>query len=220
MALDQVCLIDAIRGDGLPSAAGCEGVVVTGSHSMVTDAVDWSEQLIEWIGGLIKSGVPFLGICYGHQLLARAAGGSVGYHPRGQEIGTVDIDLLAEGSTDRLFQNHPGRFPAHVTHSQTVLSLPDNAVRLAANEFDRCHAIRVGDCAWGVQFHPEYDTGIMQSYVEEQSAKLEAAGMNPMEIQATVRDTPEAAGILRRFAEICAREDHRDGADNVPAPCS
>ena len=211
LAPDQICVIDAIRGDGLPPAEACDGVVVTGSHSMVSDAEDWSECLVEWIAELVDRRVPFLGICYGHQLLARAAGGVVGYHPLGKEIGTVDVDLLAESSTDRLLQNLPERFSAHVTHAQTVLSLPDRAVRLAANGFEKCHAMRVGDCAWGVQFHPEYNTGIMESYVGEQSEELEAAGMNPDEILRTVRATQEAAGILRRFAEICKCGDRNEG---------
>ncbi len=96
IAPDQLSLFDAIRGDSLPSAKECSGVVVTGSHSMVTDELDWSEHLIEWIAELLDAGVPFLGICYGHQLLARAAGGTVGYHPLGKEIGTVDIELLPD----------------------------------------------------------------------------------------------------------------------------
>ncbi len=215
IALNQVSVIDAIRDACLPAVKDCKGVAVTGSHSMVTDGADWSEHLIEWIAELVDSGVPFLGICYGHQLLARAAGGTVGYHPLGKEIGTVDIDLLPESSTDRLFQGLPVRFPVHVTHSQTVLSLPNNAIRLAANPFDNCHAIRVGDCAWGVQFHPEYDASVMRSYVEEQVEELGSAGMILSEIYRTVRDTPEAASILRRFAAVCDHGDHRNGAPDT-----
>ncbi|WP_372880439.1 glutamine amidotransferase [Psychromonas sp.] len=204
---EQVLVFDAIHDHCLPCAKEFDGVVVTGSHSMVTDGHDWSERLIKWIAKLVDSGVPFLGICYGHQLLTRAAGGTVGYHPQGQEIGTVDIELLPESSTDQLFQGLPSQFPVHTTHSQTVLSLPSNAIRLAANAFEKCHAIRIGECAWGVQFHPEYDTHIMNSYIEEQAGKLESAGRNLTEIYGTVRETPQAATILRKFAEICKHGD-------------
>lgn len=200
---DRVRLVDPRKGDRLPSAAECAGVVVTGSHAMVTDAEVWSERLVEWIAGLLAAGVPYLGICYGHQLLARAAGGTVDYHPLGKEIGTVDVELLPESSTDRLLQGLPGRFPVHVTHAQSVLSLPANATRLAANGFENCHAIRVGDCAWGVQFHPEYDTRIMSAYIEEQAEELGAEGKSLTELQRTVRDTQAAASILQRFAGIC-----------------
>ena len=202
VAPNQVCLVDAQRDDCLPSAQECSGVVVSGSHSMVTDGLAWSYRLAEWIVELVDSHVPFLGICYGHQLLAKATGGTVGNHPRGKEIGTVDIDLLPDSAEDRLFRGLPPRFCVHVTHSQTVLSLPPDAIRLAANSFDRCHAIRIGSCAWGVQFHPEYDTSVMRSYVEEQAQELEFAGRDVSELYGSVRDTPEAASLLRKFSEI------------------
>lgn len=219
VALDQVCLVDAQRDDCLPSVRECSGVVVTGSHSMVSDELDWSNRLCEWITGLVDSRVPFLGICYGHQLLAKAVGGTAGPHLLGKEIGTVEVGLLPESSIDRLFRGLPPRFLAHVTHSETVLSLPENATRLAANSFDSYHAIRVADCAWGVQFHPEYDARIMKSYVEEQAEELKVAERNLAGIYQSVRDTPEAASILRRFSRI-VNEGQRHGSLDSSSPAA
>ncbi len=199
--LSQVSLIDAQHNDSLPSVKECSGVVVTGSHLMVTDELAWIAPLVRWIRKLVNSDIPFLGICFGHQLLAESCGGSVGRHPLGKEIGTVDIDLLSESSTDRLFQDLPSQFCAHATHEETILSLPMNAACLAANSFGN-QAIRIGGCAWGVQFHPEYDTRIIKSYIEEQKQSLEAGGRNISQICRTVRDTPEAAGILKKFYNI------------------
>ncbi|MBW1804542.1 MAG: glutamine amidotransferase, partial [Deltaproteobacteria bacterium] len=155
-----------------------------------------------WIPSLQEANVPFLGICYGHQLLAQAMGGKVDFHPKGKEIGTVDIHLLPESTTDPLFYALPPRFPVHVSHSQTVLSLPPGAVRLAANDFEPNHAFRLAPCLWGVQFHPEYDTGVMASYITEQADDLAAAGWVISERLSTVRETPVATGILRKFARI------------------
>ena len=93
-----------------------------------------------------------------------------------------DFELLPDSATDRLFRGLPPRFSVHVTHSQTVLSLPPDAISLAANSFDRGHAIRIGSCAWGVQFHPEYDTSVMRSYIEEQAQELEVAGRGVSEL--------------------------------------
>jgi len=210
--LDHVSLVDAQRDDCLPSSNECSGVVVTGSHSMVTDGLDWSDRLAEWIGELVDSRVPFLGICYGHQLLAKGVGGTVGKHARGKEIGTVEIELLPESSSDRLFRHLRPRFFAHVTHVETVLSLPADATRLAANSFESCHAIRIGDCAWGVQFHPEFSTEIMRSYVDEQAQELEAAARDLSEIHNTIRATPVAASILSRFLNI-VNEDQPAAAE-------
>ena len=195
-------VLDVEHGAELPPAADCAGVVVTGSHSMVTDDLPWSIRVEKWIPSLLEANVPFLGICYGHQLLARSAGGEVGFHPEGMEIGTVEIHLFPAHTGDALFRSLPGSFHAHVTHSQTVLRLPPGATRLAANDHEPNHAFRLGDCAWGVQFHPEYDARIMESYIREQADDLKSQGRNVQEILDTVRETPAAAGILRNFASI------------------
>jgi len=197
--------VDVAAGSPLPDAKACSGVVVTGSHAMVTDNLPWSEATAAWIPSLIAAEVPFLGICYGHQLLAQAMGGRVGFHPGGEEIGTVDIHLLPNSRTDPLFCSLPSPFKAHTTHSQTVLSLPQGAVCLASNSFEPHHAFRLGSCAWGVQFHPEYDRKIMESYVVEQTEELEAAGQDVPELLRTIADTPEAATILRRFGRMMGR---------------
>ena len=195
-------IIEIQNDHKLPDPKKCSGVVVTGSHSMVTDGYDWIGYLSEWVGKLVDCQIPFLGICFGHQLLAKSCGGSVDYHPRGKEIGTVDIDLLPASSTDRLFGGFPNRFRVHVTHSQTVLSLPTSAIRLAANTFDSCQAIRIGDSAWGVQFHPEYKTEVLKAYIDEQVQELSDGGQNILQIYGTVRETPHAACILSRFTKV------------------
>ena len=86
----EICILDAEHGASLPLATECAGVIVTGSHSMVTDNLPWSKKIEAWIPSLLESQIPFFGICYGHQLLARSLGGEVGDHPGGKEIGTVE----------------------------------------------------------------------------------------------------------------------------------
>jgi GMP synthase (glutamine-hydrolysing) len=198
----EIAVVDAEHNDSLPTAEQCAGVVITGSHSMVTDNLPWSVKLEEWIRSLLNAGTPLFGICYGHQLLARAAGGQVGNHPQGKEIGTVSVELFPDCATDPVFQALPQSFHAQVTHLQTVLKLPEGATRLAANDYESNHAFRLGDSAYGVQFHPEYSAGIMRSYIQEQESELDAAGMDVTKILASVRDTPIAAQILKRFGSI------------------
>lgn len=205
----RVEVIDIPAGDGLPAVRQCAGVVVTGSHAMVTDRAPWSETVAAWIPSLVEAAVPFLGICYGHQLLAHAMGGTVGFLPAGMEIGTVPVRLLPEAATDRLFGNLPQSFQAHATHAQTILSLPPGAVRLAANHNESTHAFRVGESAWGVQFHPEYSPDVMTSYIRNQSETLRASGSDPRRLLDTVRETPQACGLLAAFARLA--ETRPDG---------
>ena len=198
----QTCILDVENGAALPQVEECAGVVITGSHAMVTDKLPWSIKLEKWIPLLLKASVPLFGICYGHQLLAQAAGGQVGFHPQGKEIGTVPVHQLSEDADDPLFHSLPQSFVVHATHSQSVLRLPPGATRLAANDYEPNHAFRLGDCAWGVQFHPEYNGDIMRSYINEQEEELKSAGLDSAELCRTVSETPVAAEPLRNFARL------------------
>lgn len=198
----ETCILNAEHSAALPAAGECAGVVITGSHAMVTDDLPWSVKLEKWIPSLLEARTPFFGICYGHQLLTRAAGGQVGFHPCGKEIGTVPVHLLPDCANDVLFRLLPQSFFVHVTHSQTVLRLPPSATRLAANAYEPNHAFRLGDCAWGIQFHPEYNADIMRSYIKEQTDELESAGLDVSELLRAVVETPVAAETLRNFARI------------------
>ncbi len=195
-------VIDIVGGGTLPSPQDCNGVIVTGSHAMVTENLEWSLRIESWIPSLVAAGVPFLGICYGHQLLGRAMGGEAGYHPLGREIGTVDVTLTPEACNDKLFQGIPALFTAHATHAQSVLSLPPGALLLAGNAHEPHHAFRVGISAWGVQFHPEYTAAVMQAYITAQAESLRKSGRNADALLSGVTATPFARKILTNFAAL------------------
>ena len=90
-AVDEVLVAPVTETLWLPDYKAVSGVIITGSHAMVTDRQPWSEFTADWLRAIPADSVPVLGICYGHQLLAHAWGGTVGYHPRGEEVGTVAI---------------------------------------------------------------------------------------------------------------------------------
>ena len=198
----KTCILDVENGADLPQVEECAGVVITGSHAMVTDKLPWSIKLEKWIPLLLEASIPLFGICYGHQLLAEATGGQVGFHPQGKEIGTVPVYLLSDGADDPLFHSLPHSFVVHTTHSQSVLLLPPGATRLAANDYEPNHAFRLGHCVWGVQFHPEYNGDIMRAYINEQEEELKSAGLDSAELCRTVSETPVAAETLRNFARL------------------
>jgi len=198
----QVEVVDAVQSGQLPSPENCCGAIITGAHCMVTDNLEWSLAIETWIQTIVTAEIPLLGICYGHQLLGRAMGGQVGYHPQGKEVGTFDIRLRPECRKDPLFTRLPAHFPAHTTHSQSVLALPPGAILLAENDFEPHHAFRLGSCAWGVQFHPEYDSRIMRDYILAQAESLTDTGREPDALLSAVRETPEANSILQKFARL------------------
>ena len=185
-----------------PDPTDFSGIIITGSHAMVTDKEDWSEQTAAWIPRVIEAGIPLLGICYGHQLLAHAMGGVVGNVTTGVELGTVVIALTDEADKDLLFKEMPKRIKAHASHTQTVIQLPPNAILLAFSENEPHHAFTLGPCAWGVQFHPEFDADIMKTYVHALSDLMKTHGQNPDQAVKTITETPRSMQLLNRFAAI------------------
>src|SRR3546814_6422229 len=118
---------------------------------MVTERLDWSERSAQWLGDAARAGLPVMGICYGHQLLAHALGGEIGDNPAGRQMGTIELELQPAAAGDPLFAGLPQRFPAQATHLQSVLRAPEGATLLASSELDAFHEFRWGEAAWGVQ---------------------------------------------------------------------
>lgn len=193
--------VNAEKDEILPNYTQCAGVVITGSHSMVTNMAPWAENLQNWLNILLQKEIPVFGICYGHQLLAKTAKGNADFHPKGKEIGTKKIFLTQEGKKDILFKNIPNEFYAHTTHDQSVTELPPNAICLAYNDHEKNHAVRIGKCAWGVQFHPEYNEEIMEAYINEQKTELNRLKINIKNIVQDIRNTEYAKQLLKNFAQ-------------------
>ena len=202
---DDAVVVDVARGDALPTRAGFAGVMVTGSAAMVTEHHAWSEHSADWLRDAAHAGLPLLGICYGHQLIAHALGGVVGNNPQGREMGTVCINLHSESHADPLFRGLPARFSAQATHLQSVLQAPAGATVLAHNAHDACHAFRWGAAAWGVQFHPEFSTTHMRGYIRARSDALLQEGACPKRLARAVSAAPRARAILRRFVQHARR---------------
>ena len=203
-------VLDPRFGDTLPAPDAIAGAIVTGSHAMVSHREPWSEQTAQWLARLVAHGTPLLGICFGHQLLAHAMGGEAGDHPGGIEIGTVDIALTEAARGDALMRDLPPRFDAHAAHKQSALRLPDGAVLLATSAHESHQAFRLGERAWGLQFHPEFDAATMRGYVDSMADELGAQGVDVASLRDRVKATAIAAQLLGRFAHIA--EEHDAGA--------
>ncbi|SFR33688.1 type 1 glutamine amidotransferase [Halogeometricum limi] len=142
---------DATEGE-LPSHFDFDGVVVTGSRASVYWDEAWIPPLVTYVRDAAERDVPILGVCYGHQVVATALGGQVA--DMGEyEIGYREVSQTADSE---LFEGIGDSFLVFTTHSDAVTELPEGAELLAENEYG-VHAFRKGH-AWGVQFHPEYDT--------------------------------------------------------------
>lgn len=203
---DDAVVVNVQDGETLPERHhGFAGVIISGSAAMVTDRAEWSERTAEWLRHAMDQDVPTLGICYGHQLIAHALGGEVGYLPK-REMGTVEITLHeAHMVEDPLFAKAPPSFTAQASHLQSVLKAPEGAVVLAKSEADGCHAFRWRNHVWGLQFHPEFSGTMMRGYVEARKEALAEEGICHKALSRSVSATPHARQVLRRFVRHARR---------------
>lgn len=205
LTADEAVVCRVAEGEALPARDGFAGVIISGSGAMVTERHDWSERSAEWLARAARHHVPLFGICYGHQLIAHAMGGTVDWNPRGREMGTLPVELQPEAAHDPLFAGLPPTFNAQLTHRQSVTVPPPGAIVLARSALDPCQAMRVGEASWGVQFHPEFSAGLMRGYIRARREALAEEGRSPKQMVEAVRAAPRAREVLRRFVRRARR---------------
>lgn len=204
----QAQVVAVLDGHAPPDPQGYAGVIVTGSGAMVTDRESWSEATADWLRRAVERGLPMLGICYGHQLIAQALGGEVAWNPKGREMGTVPVRLHAAAAGDPLFVGLPAEFAAQTTHQQTVSVPPPGATVLARSTLDGCQAFRFGERTWGLQFHPEFGVMHMRGYIQARREALRGEGRCHLRMLESVRPAPRARDVLRRFVRHAFAQRH------------
>jgi len=200
-------ILDPARGDILPPVASIAGILVTGSADSLLEDPGWMGEAGGWLLGASYLGVPVLGVCFGHQLLADAFGGVVERAPKGRESGTVEVRLSPAGLADPLFEGISEILVVHQAHSDAVVVPPVEATTFASNDHTACQAFGIGDHVRGVQFHPEFDAALSSAYVEARVDKIrqsarergedEAAALE--QVRASVRESPDGARILSNW---------------------
>jgi len=157
------------RGAVLPRPVDEYGAVLIfggGMHIDQEDRHPWLRDEARWMGELLDSPVPTLGVCLGSQLLARAAGAQVGRLVE-PEIGWSEVELTEAGATDPVLSVLPARFEAFQWHHYAH-ELPQGAVELARNATS-LQGFRLGEAVWGVQFHPEVTEPQVERWIGDES---------------------------------------------------
>lgn len=189
------------RGEALPAPGSIDGLVVLGGSMSATDddRCPWLPAVRSLLGEAVGARLPTLGVCLGHQLLAVAAGGAVAPNPAGRQLGVRPVGLRPPAQDDLLLGPLAGdgeRLSVH-WNRDVVVEAPPGAVVLAVSPDGALQAFRVGERAWGVQFHPEVDGSIVRSWAERD-------GTPPGHHEATLDGVRRRAGDLEATGRALA----------------
>ncbi|MGP7796093.1 type 1 glutamine amidotransferase [Sphingomonas sp. CLY1604] len=154
-----------VRAGVLPERPDtCDAYVVTGSAAGVNDGLAWVERLANFLRAA-RGRARLIGICFGHQIIAHAFGGTVVKAPQGWGLGLHRYDLAHP------VVGLPDRVSAMASHQDQVVVAPAGATVLAESAFTPCAALAYADgAALTLQFHPEFDAAYACALVAAHSA--------------------------------------------------
>lgn len=164
--------VELERGDSLPEASGYDAVFVFGGPSSANDQSTKMQQELAWVKKVLEYKIPYMGICLGMQVLAKASGGTV-IPNKVKEIGWYytnktyfEVLLTEEGKADPLFAGLPDRLKIFHLHGETV-EMTEEMKLLAYGLTCRNQAVKVGENAYGIQGHFELDRPMFETWVTE-----------------------------------------------------
>jgi GMP synthase-like glutamine amidotransferase len=159
-------VVEVDEGEPIPDPTEFDALLVFGGPMNVDEEAEhpWLVDEKLAIERAVRAGVPYLGMCFGAQLLARCLGARV-YPATRPEVGVLDVRLTDAAERDPLFSRLPDPLPCFQWHGDTF-DLPPGATLLASSDVCPNQAFRWGRAAYGIQFHVEVTDDMAQAWSE------------------------------------------------------
>ena len=207
ISLDQIQAYNVI--EAIPGAQDLDAFDVlmiggSGEFSAVNH-YEWMPQLLELVTVCCQRAFPLFGSCWGHQIIARALGGTVIHDQERAELGCGRIFLTEAGRLDPIMMQFPNEFDANMGHHDRVATLPDNGIELARSESQGNQMFRIQNLpVYGTQFHSELDKQREAERLHEYREQYANSYSSEAEFQQVVdslHETTEVDGLMRAFVD-------------------
>jgi GMP synthase (glutamine-hydrolysing) len=171
-------------------------------HADQEDRHPWLRFEKDFLAAMLDDRMPLLAVCLGAQLLAEAAGGSARRASR-PEIGWHEVEVTAEGEADPVIGPLAPSFTAFQWHSYEAVTPPEATVLASSPVCPQ--AYRLGERAWGIQFHAEVTAADAAKWTDEYRQDEDALriGLDPAALRAENEERIEAWNQVGR--ELCGR---------------
>jgi GMP synthase-like glutamine amidotransferase len=190
----RLAYFDVRNGQFPASADACDGYLTTGSRFSAYDDEQWIRELKGFVRRLAERDKPFVGICFGHQVLAEALGGKVEPAPQGWGIGVHQVNVLRPEGWMEPAQASCG---VQYSHRDQVVRLPENAVVLGESDHCPVAMFRVGDTMLGIQGHPEFPAAYTEALVRSRTELIGADRVNAARFDAPTDEAVITAWLAK-----------------------
>jgi GMP synthase (glutamine-hydrolysing) len=184
----QTLLIHPYRGESYPGTSEISGMLSLGGPMGANDEHEhpWIRPEVALLRASVEAGLPVVGICLGGQMLARALGGRVEKNET-HEVGWFPIEVTEEGRKDAILGAAGSNPTVYHWHGDTFHP-PKEAVLLARSKACARQAYRIGETAYGFQFHPEADHQLVGEWLDVEGVEDEIRASQKAHGTRTVQD--------------------------------
>ena len=184
---------EAHRGQLPTSASECDAWMCTGSKYSVYDGSRWIADLAAFIRSLDK---PYVGICFGHQMLAHAMGGEVAKAKQGWGVGVLPLEILKKESW---MEPPMQEVRIQHMHQDQVQKLPENSVLLGRRAHCEVGMFRIGETMLGIEGHPEFTVEYGAALINARRPQIGAQTDRALNSLKEKSDGPVVGRWIERF---------------------
>jgi len=160
----EFSVFDTTNGVFPQDVTAFDGVMIGGSPASVMAGADWISTLEVLIREMVAARVPVFGACFGHQVIAQALGGRLGYNPDGWSFGRVSTEVV---EILPWMKGAPEAINLYSAHKEQVIEVPEGAKVWSKTVGCPVGGLAIGDHVFTTEYHPEMSPEFIAALVEE-----------------------------------------------------